>query len=1039
MKKLIKILVLALTLIINVSYAQNNCPSLGPDQYLPCGQTQTTLNANIGTCIPSTVSPNLTTSYSVVSIPFAPSPTVGSTAVVMSDDSGTGALPIGFTFCFYGNTYTQFYIGSNGWISFSPAQPTGFVSAPIPNIGFVPKNCIMGPWQDWHPGIAGGPYIRYQTLGTAPCRRLVVSWNQCPMFSCTTTKGTFQIIIYESTNLIENHLTSKPNCMQWAGGTATEGIHNIPGTNAVTVPGRNSTAWTATNDAWRWVPTGALVTPTLTWFQVGNPIAIGTGSTIVVTPAVTGTSYTCKYQYGQCNAGFEVCSAMPGNSPDTVFVMPLTAIIPTITAPTCIGGPTQISCAPNTPTNNYSWSGPNIVGPNNSPTITINGPGNYICTITSTAAACNGTAMVTVAQIPTISIVASSNTLCALNTNGSLNSVSLTASGAPNYTWTGATNLVNTYTSNVQPFISYSPTSNSGIGTATIIGSNGTCSSTTIYTLLIIPNPTISVTSPSVCQGNTVTIVANNATSYTWSPSNTLSSNTGSSVVANTNTNTTTAYSVIGTSLGCNSNTEISIVTIVANPTVMVAPVVNTICAGSNINLTATGATNYTWTPNNSLNVPNGPSVNASPLITTNYTVIGEQSTCTTTAVYQVSVIPLPIILVSPQTATICQYSSVNLYLNGASNYVWSPAAGLNTTSGSQVTASPNNTTIYNINGTNGICSAQGSATVYVVPFPNVNLSTTNNKICRNSSTMLSASGASNYIWSPALSLSSATTSAVQANPIVTTQYTLTGYNYLGDKVCGVTHMILIEVVPNVTVNISNDLEICLGQSAQLLSEGGPTYTWTPSNGLSNTSIKNPVATPTISTMYNVNISYYGNCGANANVYVKVNPNPSVTAGEDFTVNLDEPAFLNASGSGTLTWLYGDGIYCKPCPNSQIFPKSSGCYVIESINIHGCKSTDEVCVNVTANYNLFIPSSFTPNGDGINDTFLTYGTGITKFDLSIFDRWGEELFKTNDQLKGWDGTYKSQLSKTDIYVYKISYTGLDGKTHTKTGHVTLLK
>ena len=83
----------------------------------------------------------------------------------------------------------------------------------------------MGPWQDWHPGTGSniGQYIKYQVLGTAPNRRLVVSWNNCPMFSCTSNFGTFQIVLFETTNIIETRIQNKPACTSWAQGTAVHG------------------------------------------------------------------------------------------------------------------------------------------------------------------------------------------------------------------------------------------------------------------------------------------------------------------------------------------------------------------------------------------------------------------------------------------------------------------------------------------------------------------------------------------------------------------------------------------------------------------------------------------------------------------------------------------------------------------------------------------------------------------------------------------------------------------------------------------------
>ncbi|MBL7917476.1 MAG: hypothetical protein JNM96_03705, partial [Bacteroidia bacterium] len=197
--KILRLLAVSLFASTNLIISQN-CPSLGPDQFLPCGVTQATLNANMTTCNPTAISPALTTTYAVTNIPFAPAP-VGGTAINLSDDSQAGPFNIGFPFCFFGVTYNQFWIGSNGWVAFSAGQSNAFTSASIPSAAFsVPRNCIMGPWQDWHPGVGPnvGNYIRYQVLGTAPCRRLVISYTSIPMYQCTTTYGTFQIIIYES-------------------------------------------------------------------------------------------------------------------------------------------------------------------------------------------------------------------------------------------------------------------------------------------------------------------------------------------------------------------------------------------------------------------------------------------------------------------------------------------------------------------------------------------------------------------------------------------------------------------------------------------------------------------------------------------------------------------------------------------------------------------------------------------------------------------------------------------------------------------------
>jgi gliding motility-associated-like protein len=331
MKNFIYILLLFIS---QITFSQN-CPYIGPDLQLPCGVTSTQLTADFSQCTGGGNSPLATTNYQNTQIPYVTQTNTG-TSLTMTDDSQQGPLPIGFTFCFWGNTYTQFYIGSNGWISFSPNQPTTYTSANIPS-NATPVNSIMGAWQDWHPGLGG--QIRYQVQGTAPCRKLVVSWINVPFYNCTTGTGTFHIVLYESTNVVEVHIQNKQFCA-WANGTAVQGIQNSNGTQAVATPGRNSTQWTAQNDGRRWTPSGAPVTATPTWYQVGNPVAIGTGLTITVTPPATGAYYTCRMEYPSCFQGWNSCNGSVGqNTPDTILVVPgppnLPQPIVQITNPSC--------------------------------------------------------------------------------------------------------------------------------------------------------------------------------------------------------------------------------------------------------------------------------------------------------------------------------------------------------------------------------------------------------------------------------------------------------------------------------------------------------------------------------------------------------------------------------------------------------------------------------------------------------------------------------------------------------------------------------
>ena len=417
------------------------CPSLGPDQILPCGVGTTTLTADLSQCGVGGPTPIQTTNYSVAPITYVNQTNTGN-QLFMTDDSQQGPFNIGFTFCFFGQTYTQFWVGSNGWISFSPGQPITFTTQTIPTGAFnVPKNCIMGPWQDWHPGIGG--QIRYQTTGVAPCRKLIVSWTNMPMFSCTANQGTFHIVIHESTNYIDNYIQNKPACLQWQGGTATQGIHNALGTIGIATPGRNSSAWTTTNDAYRWTPTGPPVLPTLTWYQVGNPNPIGTVPTINVTPPAAGASYTCHLVYPTCNAGWNTCNGTQGNNfgPDTVFVLPGPPNLPqpiiNFANPTCFqscDGFIDITSQGGNGVQTISWNGQL---PNNFINLGLCA-GSYPFTITDDLG-CNVSGIVNLVDPPllTLTPITGSDTVCYNSTNNIFN----VGSVFPNLTYNWSTTI----------------------------------------------------------------------------------------------------------------------------------------------------------------------------------------------------------------------------------------------------------------------------------------------------------------------------------------------------------------------------------------------------------------------------------------------------------------------------------------------------------------------------------------------------------------------------------------------------------------------
>ncbi|MEZ5014753.1 MAG: gliding motility-associated C-terminal domain-containing protein [Chitinophagales bacterium] len=230
-----------------------------------------------------------TEEYTYEEVPFSPEP-VGGTVHNMVDDTHVGPFSIGFDFCFFGEIYTQFYICSNGWISF--LNPTGAMDinwtpdGPIPSAAAnVPKAAIFFPWTDWNSGLCTN-CIYHEVVGTAPNRKLIVTFDNVPLFLCGDL-GTFQVVLHETTNQIDNHLTHTEICPTWDLGIAVQGLQNATGTAGYAIAGRNATAWSADDESWVWLPNA------ITWIDLSSGLVIGTGDSIEVAPAVT-TSYAAE-------------------------------------------------------------------------------------------------------------------------------------------------------------------------------------------------------------------------------------------------------------------------------------------------------------------------------------------------------------------------------------------------------------------------------------------------------------------------------------------------------------------------------------------------------------------------------------------------------------------------------------------------------------------------------------------------------------------------------------------------------------------------
>jgi gliding motility-associated-like protein len=184
-------------------------------------------------------------------------------------------------------------------------------------------------------------------------------------------------------------------------------------------------------------------------------------------------------------------------------------------------------------------------------------------------------------------------------------------------------------------------------------------------------------------------------------------------------------------------------------------------------------------------------------------------------------------------------------------------------------------------------------------------------------------------------------------------------------------------------------------------------------------------------------------------VPIKVYPIPAVNAGEDKTINVGKTINLIpviSTDVTNVTWSPTSAIFRNSYPDITVKPSESVEYTVEVTNEGGCKARDKVTVYVLCNNaNVFIPNTFSPNGDGANDIFYPRGSGIFQVKiLRVFNRWGETVFEksnlyANDISAGWNGTFKGAKLLPDIFVYTMDVVCENNTILTFKGNIALIR
>jgi len=191
--------------------------------------------------------------------------------------------------------------------------------------------------------------------------------------------------------------------------------------------------------------------------------------------------------------------------------------------------------------------------------------------------------------------------------------------------------------------------------------------------------------------------------------------------------------------------------------------------------------------------------------------------------------------------------------------------------------------------------------------------------------------------------------------------------------------------------------------------------------------------------VYTDSLQSINGCDSIVNTALQIDIVPQVIASIDTLIDKGSEVQLSAFGGDSYVWIPNYNLSCNDCQNPLSFPEITTAYIVEG-KIGDCVSYDTVIVSVN-NYDalLFFPNSFTPNNDGLNDFFNVYGENIKEFKISIFNRWGELLFESNNIMNGWNGTYKGVTVPVGVYVYKVEAVSKNFRRYKKAGHINLVK
>ncbi|MBB1285263.1 gliding motility-associated C-terminal domain-containing protein [Flavisolibacter sp. BT320] len=416
---------------------------------------------------------------------------------------------------------------------------------------------------------------------------------------------------------------------------------------------------------------------------------------------------------------------------------------------------------------------------------------------------------------------------------------------------------------------------------------------------------------------------------------------------------------------------------------------------------------------------------------------------CKETITRPVEILTKPPLSVAFKDTLICNGDRLQLEAIGIGNFTWTPGTNIANANTATPTVFPTSTTRYFVELNDQGCLAQDTVNVRVVNFVTLQ-AMPDTIICAGDDLRLYANtDGLQYQWSPTATIDDPSSLQPLATPTATTTYTI--QSTIGG--CNATDNVVVTLVPYPAVNAGTDTVICYNSTAQLNgSHNGSTFNWSPVGTLSGANTLTPVARPTATTAYVLYSFDTRGCpkAGSDTVVVVVNPEVVAFAGRDTAVVVGQELQLSATGGEVYDWWPPNGLSSTIISNP--IGKYNGSfdsirYFVTVQDAIGCTDVASIGVKIFKTApRVFVPSAFTPNNDGRNDVLRPIAVGLTNIEyFRVYNRWGQLVFETKINGKGWDGKIQGKPQGTESYAWIVKGQDYTGKTVFEKGTVTLIR